>query len=109
MFKEYVGRQGKEHLRNVWRREGRLWSDPLNRWASGQFDKQEILHTRGYDRNIFTRREFDEKLKYCHKNPITRGLVQRPEDWRWSSYRFYELDDRSVLTMDWDSRWPIIW
>jgi putative transposase len=108
-FKEYVGRQGKECLRDVWRQQGRLWSDPLNQWASGQFDKQEILHTRGYDRNILTRREFDEKLNYCHKNPITRGLVAAADEWRWSSYRFYEHADRSVLAMDWNGSWPIVW
>ena len=41
--------------------------------------------------------------------PVTRGLVESPEQWRWSSFRFYELDDRSVLAMDWDGRWPIEW
>jgi hypothetical protein len=27
-----------------------------------------------------------------HRNPVIRGLVERPEDWRWSSYRHYLLD-----------------
>jgi hypothetical protein len=27
-----------------------------------------------------------EKLRYIHRNPVHRGLVQRPEDWRWSSF-----------------------
>ncbi|MGA2727191.1 MAG: hypothetical protein ABSE96_05225 [Terracidiphilus sp.] len=30
-----------------------------------------------------------EKLRYIHRNPIVRGLVSRPEDWPWSSYRHY--------------------
>jgi len=46
---------------------------------------------------------------YCHKNPITRGLVHVAEDWPWSSYRFYELDHRSMLAMDWDGARPIVW
>ena len=50
-----------------------------------------------------------EKLDYCHKNPLTRGLVDRADDWRWSSYRYYELGDESVLRMDWDGGWPIVW
>jgi len=40
---------------------------------------------------------------------VTRGLVERPEEWPWSSYRFYELGDATVLKMDWDGAWPIIW
>jgi putative transposase len=109
VFKQYIGRHGKERLRQVWRRQGRLWSAPLNRWARGQFGKQEIMNTRGYDHNIFTENELREKLDYCHKNPITRGLTRRADDWRWSSYRFYRCNDRSLLTMDWNGRWPIEW
>lgn len=109
VFKQYVGRHGKQRLRDVWRRRQRLWSEPLNRWARGAFDKQEVMNTRGYDRNIFTERELREKLNYCHKNPFTRGLVTDPADWKWSSYRYYELGDRSVLPMNWDGCWPIEW
>jgi hypothetical protein len=28
-----------------------------------------------------------------HRNPVVRGLVEAPEQWRWSSYRFYLLDE----------------
>ena len=30
-----------------------------------------------------------EKLRYMHRNPVVRGLVAKPEDWRWSSFRHY--------------------
>jgi putative transposase len=30
-----------------------------------------------------------EKLRYIHRNPVTRGLAARPEDWQWSSFRHY--------------------
>ena len=43
----------------------------------------------GYDRNIHTVDEFIEKLHYMHRNPVTRGLVTRAEDWLWSSARWY--------------------
>jgi hypothetical protein len=45
------------------------------------------------------------KLDYCHANPVARGLVNRPEDWMWSSYRFYENMDKTLLQMDWDGDW----
>jgi hypothetical protein len=108
-FKQYVGRHGKKRLRDVWRTRGCLWSPPLNQWATGKFDKQEVMNARGYDHNIFTREVLHEKLAYCHKNPLTRGLVRDSAEWKWSSYRFYEFGDRSVLAMDWDGNWPIRW
>ncbi|MCH7719767.1 MAG: hypothetical protein IH988_02085 [Planctomycetes bacterium] len=108
-FKQHVGFYGKKRLREQWAGRGRLWSDPLNRWALGQLGEQSIWNTRGYDFNVNRQETLLEKLDYCHTNPITRGLVDRPEDWPWSSYRFYEMDDRSVLVMDWDGRRPIVW
>jgi putative transposase len=44
---------------------------------------------RYYDRNEREHKEFIEKLKYIHRNPVKRNLVEKPEDWKWSSYRHY--------------------
>ena len=30
-----------------------------------------------------------QKLEYIHFNPVTRGFVDKPEDWRYSSARNY--------------------
>ena len=108
-FKKHVGFHGKQCLREHWKRLGHIWSEPLNAWARGEFDKQTIMNSRGYDFNIDQQRTLLEKIDYCHKNPLTRGLVERAEDWAWSSYRYYELDDSSVLKMGWDGAWPIVW
>jgi len=43
----------------------------------------------GYDRNIVTSGEYFEKLKYIHENPVTRRIATRPEDWPWSSARWF--------------------
>lgn len=42
---------------------------------------------RYYDHNCRTRDIVLTKLEYCHNNPIKAGLVETPEQWRWSSYR----------------------
>jgi putative transposase len=42
---------------------------------------------RFYDFNVWTERKRVEKLRYIHRNPVTRGLVTAPELWAWSSYR----------------------
>jgi putative transposase len=108
-FKKYVGEHGKKRLRALWRRHGKLWSQPLNDWANGAYDKRVLWTTRGYDFNITREETLFEKIGYCHKNPVTRSLVATADQWQWSSFRFYEMDDRSLLPMDWDGRWPVIW
>ncbi|MFZ0303494.1 MAG: transposase [Terracidiphilus sp.] len=44
---------------------------------------------RYYDFNVFTDKKRVEKLRYMHRNPMARGFVAKPEDWRWSSFRHY--------------------
>jgi putative transposase len=48
---------------------------------------------RFYDFNVWTSKKRVEKLRYMHRNPVKRGLVESPEQWRWSSYRFYLLGE----------------
>ena len=43
----------------------------------------------GYDRNVRDADELREKIRYVHENPVRRGLVDREEDWSWSSARDY--------------------
>jgi putative transposase len=54
----------------------------------------------GYDLNVWSPRKRDEKLNYMHNNPVTRKLVDKAGDWPWSSWRFYFLNDASILSMD---------
>ena len=49
--------------------------------------------TRFYDFNVWNAKKRVEKLHYLHWNPVKRGLAAAPEDWRWSSFRFYLLDE----------------
>jgi len=48
---------------------------------------------RFYDFNVWTTKKRAEKLRYMHRNPVKRGLVKSPEQWRWSSYRFYLFEE----------------
>ena len=53
-----------------------------------------------YDMNIWSEKKRLEKLNYMHNNPVKRRLVAQPGDWPWSSWRFYHLEDASILAMD---------
>jgi len=50
--------------------------------------------------NVFTDRKQLQKLDYMHNNPVTARLVPSPHQWPWSSFRFYYLNDSSLLSMD---------
>ncbi len=55
---------------------------------------------RYHDFNVYRRDKVVEKLRYMHRNPVKRGLCMLPEDWRWSSYRDYLLDEPGPVTVD---------
>jgi len=67
-----------------------------------------IWTTRGIDVNIHTPQKLRDKLDYCHANPVQRGLVDRPEQWTWSSYAYYQKLDTVPMAMDWEGSWPLL-
>ena len=44
-----------------------------------------------------------EKLRYIHRNPCKRGLVLKPEEWLWSSYRHYQTGMQGTVEIE--SEW----
>jgi putative transposase len=66
--------------------------DPRQRELLQEETGRAFWQARFYNFNVWTARKCIEKLRYMHRNPVKRGLVESPEQWRWSSYRFY-LDE----------------
>jgi len=58
-----------------------------------------VWEPRYYDFNIRTEKKRIEKLRYIHRNPVRRELVDKPEDWRWSSFRDYAGLSRGPVTV----------
>ena len=56
--------------------------------------------TRYYDFNVCTPQKRVEKLKYIHRNPVYRGLVERPEAWPWSSFRHYATGEVGTVEIE---------
>jgi len=76
----------------------------LQRFEGGKI-KEAFWQKRCYDHNCRTIETTLGKIKYCHKNPVFRGLAQDPADWTWSSYNWY-IGRRDVpLEMD---EYPVI-
>jgi putative transposase len=55
---------------------------------------------RFYDFNVWSRKKVREKLEYMHANPVTRKLVDHPEDWPWSSWSHYAKGEIGLVTID---------
>src|SRR5580704_446638 len=53
----------------------------------GTLESGSFWQKRYYDRNVRDAREFSNKLRYVHRNPVKRGLVDDPAEWKWSSFR----------------------
>jgi putative transposase len=60
----------------------------------------EHVWQRFYDFNVWTSRKRIEKLRYMHRNPVVRGLVQEPEQWPWSSYRSYAFGEQGAVQIN---------
>ena len=58
---------------------------------------------RYYDFNVWTEKKLTEKLRYLHRNPVKRGLVEKPEDWQWSSFRHYLTGEEGIVEIE--SQW----
>jgi putative transposase len=66
-----------------------------------------VRQARFYDFNVCTEKKRIEKLRYIQGNPVARGLVESPEQWHWSSFRWYlsgevgpvKINDTEILAM----------
>ncbi|HTC92164.1 MAG TPA: transposase [Terriglobales bacterium] len=58
---------------------------------------------RYYDFNVFRERKRVEKLRYMHRNPVKRGLVQHRKDWAWSSFTHYATRAEGIVEIE--SEW----
>ena len=63
-------------------------------------ERNQFWQRRYYDFNVFSEAKRIEKLKYMHRNPVTQGLVPRPEDWPWSSYRHYATGEQGSVQIE---------
>ena len=53
---------------------------------------------------IFSEAMFMQKVNYIHQNPVRAGLVERPLDYRWSSFRMWngcqQMDEPLLVDND---------
>ena len=54
----------------------------------------------GFDRNVRDEDEFIREVRYVHRNPVERGLVEQPGEWAWSSARWWLGDPSGPIACD---------
>jgi hypothetical protein len=78
-----------------WRRQRKV--DQPEQWEAAA---RHLWQARFYDFNVWTEHKRVEKLRYIHRNPVKRGLVLQPEQWRWSSFRSYFYGEAGLVRIN---------
>jgi putative transposase len=67
-----------------------LRQEPYRFWQDGP----------GYDRNVLGRQTLHTMIDYIHANPVRRGLVSYPEEWKWSSAGEWVVEGTGPISID---------
>jgi putative transposase len=78
----------------------------LKRSVSKQLPEAPFWLPRYHDFNVFSPEKRLEKLRYIHRNPVTRGLVSAPAEYSWSSFRTYATHTQNTVQIDLEAGAP---
>ncbi|HEY0759068.1 MAG TPA: transposase [Acidisarcina sp.] len=68
-------------------------------------NREHLWQARYYDFNVYSDAKHIEKLRYMHRNPVTRGLVEKPADWPWSSFRHFQTGELGRVEVESEWTW----
>jgi putative transposase len=75
-----------------------VWLDRLRRNAVGRKNQVFKLWMDRFDDLVIDNDDtLRRKINYIHENPLRSGLVERVEDWKYSSARNYLMNDHSII------------
>jgi REP-associated tyrosine transposase len=66
-------------------------------------DRKQFWQHRYFDSNVHGEQARSAVIRYIHRNPVTRGLVEKPEEWAWSSFRHYATGVTGTVEIE--SQW----
>ena len=96
-FKRHTAKEIRNYLANLGEFSQLFWVKIFHSKERGQHRIwQEGYHPIALKSQSF----FEQKLTYIHHNPVRKGFVEKPEDWKYSSTRNYLLDDDSLIAID---------
>ena len=65
--------------------------------------REKFWQERYHDSNVHGEADRSNVIRYIHRNPVRRGLVAKPEDWLWSSFRHYASGCKGIVEIE--SHW----
>jgi putative transposase len=104
-IKQPVGQRAVAFLKS----DAPAWLPRITRDRGGSTERLFWQSGGGYDRNIDEPKTLSTMIDYIHMNPVRRGLVARPSEWRWSSAAWFAGASTVELVPDrippeWESR-----
>ena len=71
-----------------------------------QREERPFWEKRYYDFNVWSDWKVVEKRRYIHRNPVRRELVEKPGDWKWSSFNHWMTGEIGVVEIEspWTAR-----
>jgi len=101
-FRRYTGRALADYCAN---HQPRVFIEAL-REAAGADRLRRFWQPTRHPIAIRSARFWQQKLDYIHGNPVRKGLVRYPEDWRFSSARYYATgnddgEDVAITQITW--------
>jgi putative transposase len=88
-FLKFTGQQILKILRN----EGSSMAQEVV--VNAKDRKRQVWERNSLGIPLWSANVFNAKLEYIHYNPVKAGLCQYPEDYKYSSARFYELNEKN--------------
>ena len=85
-IKEPVGRKAIKHLRE----HAAEWLPRITVKHGQRLERRFWQAGGGFDNNALDPHVILRMIEYIHGNPVRRGLVVNPEDWKWSSAGWIE-------------------
>ncbi len=100
-FKKFTSTKTRQQLEND---RQTFWVDRLRKNTAGKKNQIFKLWMDRFDDVVIETEEvLRVKIDYIHQNPVKAGLVERAEEWKFSSARNYLYDDHSLIEVatDW--------
>jgi len=101
-FRKFTGRALTDYCSE---RRSPVFRETLTR-AATQDRKRRFWQPSRHAEAILSANFWEQKLDYIHDNPCRKGLVFRPEHWRFSSAAFYLSDGEATFDVGID---PLDW
>lgn len=100
-FKSYTSKVILEDIQTI--------NESRKDWMLTIFETAAFKHTRNtnyqfwthenHSEHIFSNKFMEQKLEYIHYNPVRAGIVEKPEDYRYSSAKDY-AGEKGIISIE---------